>query len=41
MLMPTQAHARTIIEKLRSRNESVSVAESLTGGGLGLSLIHI
>ncbi|CAN2206973.1 cinA_cterm, competence/damage-inducible protein CinA C-terminal domain [Candidatus Nanopelagicaceae bacterium] len=41
MLMPTQAHARTIIEKLRSRNESVSVAESLTGGGLGHELTRI
>jgi len=41
MLMPTQAYARTIIEKLRSRNESVSVAESLTGGGLGHALTQI
>lgn len=36
--MPTQAHAKTIIEELKTRGESVSVAESLTGGGLGHAL---
>ena len=39
--MPTKAHARTIIEILRDRGESVSVAESLTAGGLGHALTQI
>lgn len=39
--MPTKAHAQTIIEKLKSRGETVSVAESLTGGGLGHALTQI
>ena len=39
--MPTKAHARTIIETLRARGESVSVAESLTAGGLGHALTQI
>lgn len=39
--MPTKAHARTIIEALRARGESVSVAESLTAGGLGHALTQI
>ena len=39
--MPTKAHAQTIIEKLLSRGETVSVAESLTGGGLGHALTQV
>lgn len=39
--MPTKAHAQTIIENLKSRGETVSVAESLTGGGLGHALTQI
>jgi nicotinamide-nucleotide amidase len=33
--MPLRAHAKTIITKLLEKNETVAVAESLTGGGLG------
>jgi nicotinamide-nucleotide amidase len=33
--MPTKSHSRAIVENLRSHGETVSVAESLTGGGLG------
>jgi nicotinamide-nucleotide amidase len=39
--VPTKAHAQNIIENLKSRGETVSVAESLTGGGLGLALTQI
>ena len=39
--MPTKAHAKSIIENLKSRGETVSVAESLTGGGLGHALTQI
>ena len=39
--MPTKAHAKTIIESLKARSETVSVAESLTGGGLGHALTQI
>ena len=39
--MPTKAHAKSIIESLKSRGETVSVAESLTGGGLGHALTQI
>ena len=39
--MPTKAHAQSIIENLKSRGETVSVAESLTGGGLGHALTQI
>ena len=39
--MPTKAHAKTIIESLKARGETVSVAESLTGGGLGHALTQI
>jgi len=39
--VPTKAHAQTIIENLKSRGETVSVAESLTGGGLGHALTQI
>ncbi len=40
-MMPTEAHARTIIENLSTRGETVSVAESLTGGGLGQAITHV
>ncbi len=33
--------ARSIVEDLRSRGESLSVAESLTGGGLGAAITAI
>ena len=39
--MPTKVHAKSIIENLKSRGETVSVAESLTGGGLGHALTQI
>ncbi len=39
--MPSRAHAKSIIEKLKSRGETVSVAESLTGGGLGHALTQV
>jgi nicotinamide-nucleotide amidase len=39
--MATSVHATTIIENLKSRGETVSVAESLTGGGLGHALTQI
>ena len=39
--MPTKAHAQTIIENLKTRGETVSVAESLTGGGIGHALTQI
>jgi nicotinamide-nucleotide amidase len=39
--MPSTAHAKSIIEKLKSRGETVSVAESLTGGGLGHALTQV
>jgi nicotinamide-nucleotide amidase len=39
--MPTKAHAHSIIEILKSRGETVAVAESLTGGGLGQALTQI
>jgi len=39
--VPTKAHAKTIIEHLQSRGETISVAESLTGGGLGHALTQI
>lgn len=39
--MPTNAHARSIVEALRARAETVSVAESLTAGGLGHALTQI
>jgi nicotinamide-nucleotide amidase len=39
--VPTKAHAQTIIENLKTRGETVSVAESLTGGGIGHALTQI
>jgi len=39
--VPTKAHAQSIIENLKSRGETVSVAESLTGGGIGHALTQI
>lgn len=39
--MPTQSHAKVIIESLKARGETVCVAESLTGGGLGHALTQI
>ena len=39
--MPSKAHAKSIIEILKSRGETVSVAESLTGGGLGHALTQV
>ena len=39
--MPSKAHAKSVIEKLKSRGETVSVAESLTGGGLGHALTQV
>jgi nicotinamide-nucleotide amidase len=37
----SKAHAKSIIEILKSRGETVSVAESLTGGGLGHALTQV
>lgn len=39
--MPTKAHAQSIIKNLSASGETVSVAESLTGGGLGHALTQI
>jgi nicotinamide-nucleotide amidase len=39
--MPTRAHAQTVISYLSSRGETVSVAESLTAGGLGHAITQI
>jgi nicotinamide-nucleotide amidase len=39
--MATSVHASSIIESLKVRGETVSVAESLTGGGLGHALTQI
>lgn len=39
--MATLAHAKTVISYLRDRNETVSVAESITAGGLGHSITQI
>jgi nicotinamide-nucleotide amidase len=39
--MPTGVYATSIIESLKARGETVSVAESLTGGGLGHALTQI
>jgi nicotinamide-nucleotide amidase len=39
--MATSVHATAIIASLKARGETVSVAESLTGGGLGQALTAI
>jgi nicotinamide-nucleotide amidase len=39
--MPTQFPALSIIETLTARGQSLCVAESLTGGGLGLALTQV
>ncbi len=39
--MPTRMHARQIVEILKSQGATVSVAESLTGGGVGFALTQI
>jgi nicotinamide-nucleotide amidase len=39
--MPSKAHAQSIIEKLKARGETLAVAESLTGGGLGHALTQV
>jgi nicotinamide-nucleotide amidase len=39
--MTTSVYATTIIETLKARGEAVSVAESLTGGGLGHALTQV
>jgi len=39
--MTTNVYATTIIETLKARGETVSVAESLTGGGLGHALTQV
>ncbi len=39
--MTTSVYATTIIETLKARGETVSVAESLTGGGLGHALTQV
>ena len=38
--MPLRAHANTVIAYLEDRGETVAVAESLTGGGLGHVLTY-
>ena len=39
--MPTASHARQIVETLKFQGATVSVAESLTGGGVGFALTQI
>jgi len=39
--MPSKSHATLIIEALKARRETVAVAESLTGGGLGHALTQV
>jgi nicotinamide-nucleotide amidase len=39
--MPSKSHAAIIIEALKARGETISVAESLTGGGLGHALTQV
>jgi nicotinamide-nucleotide amidase len=39
--MPTKSAAQSIIEILTSRGQTLAVAESLTGGGLGFALTQV
>jgi nicotinamide-nucleotide amidase len=39
--MPTKSPAQLIIEILTSRGQTLAVAESLTGGGLGFALTQV
>jgi nicotinamide-nucleotide amidase len=39
--MPTQFPAQSIIDTLTSRGQTLAVAESLTGGGLGFALTQV
>jgi nicotinamide-nucleotide amidase len=39
--MPTKSPAKSIIEILTSRGQTLAVAESLTGGGLGFALTQV
>ena len=39
--MATQSPAQSIIENLTSRGQTLAVAESLTGGGLGFALTQV
>jgi nicotinamide-nucleotide amidase len=39
--MPTKSPAQSIIDILTSRGQTLAVAESLTGGGLGFALTQI
>jgi nicotinamide-nucleotide amidase len=39
--VPAQSQAQSVVEKLISAGQTVSVAESLTGGGLGFALTQI
>jgi nicotinamide-nucleotide amidase len=39
--MTTSVYATTIIKTLKARGETVSIAESLTGGGLGHALTQV
>ena len=39
--MATQSPAQSIIETLTSRGQTLAVAESLTGGGLGFALTQV
>ena len=39
--MPTKSAAQSIIEILTSRAQTLAVAESLTGGGLGFALTQV
>jgi nicotinamide-nucleotide amidase len=38
--MPLRAHANTVVSILADRGETVSVAESVTAGGLGRAITH-
>lgn len=38
--MPIRAHAKTVVTILSERAETVSIAESLTAGGLGHAITH-